>query len=72
MSAITSDGVDITRLVTLHRKYHGMPMVCLVRRHREEAAKRQASCIEAVDEQNERDPKPQGHPGQRVQILAQA
>jgi hypothetical protein len=66
----TQDGVDITRLVGLHRKFHGLPMSCLVRRHREEAAQRQERCITAADEQHGRGSEPQGHPGQRVQVLA--
>jgi len=72
MSVMTRDGVDITRLVRLHRKFHGLPMSCLVRRHREAIAERQDRCIKATDEQHERGAEPQGHPGQRVQVLAQA
>jgi hypothetical protein len=72
MSVTTKDGVDITRLVSLHRKFHGLPMSCLVRRHRETIAERQDICITASDEEHGRGAEPQGHQGQRSQVLAQA
>lgn len=32
MRYVTSDGVDITNVVRLHRKYHGTRMVCYMSR----------------------------------------
>ncbi len=71
MTTIARDGVDITRLVRLHRRYHGLPMACLVRRHREETAQRQASGLKEAAEQHGREAEPQRNPGQRGWVLAQ-
>jgi hypothetical protein len=72
MRTITSDGVDITRLVNLHHKYHGVPMACLVRRYREEAAQRKECSVEAPDAEHGRGAEPSCYPLQRGWILAQA
>ena len=69
---ITRDGVDITRLVRLHRRYHGMPVSCAVRRLRgEKATKRQELSFSSTKGQHGRGPEPQGDPHQRGWVLAQ-
>lgn len=68
----TKDGVDIARLVRLHRQYHGIPVACAVRRHREEIAKRQECSLTEADEGHGRDHEPQGHQDQRGRVFAQA
>ena len=69
---VIKDGVDITRLVQLHRKYHGMPVSCAIRRYREKTAQRQERSLAEADEQHGRGAEPSGHPDQRGWILVQA
>ena len=71
--AVIKDGVDISRLVRLHRKYHGIPVSCAIRRFRsEKAAQRQECGFTQAEEQYGRGSEPPRYPHQRGWVLAQA
>jgi hypothetical protein len=61
---------NMSRIIDLHRRFHGQPVACAVRRYRAEIAEREERSITAADPQHERDVEPSGDQGQRSRILA--